>query len=577
MERQAGGCDLFGGTLIRGDRDTVPAELRRPPVCLIFDLDQTLCDIGAPIVEEVALQLRQFSACGIPVAICSGKPIFYLCGLARQLGLETALLIGENGAFLQIGLDLPPSFLWAHQVTSEQRRLLTEIGAELLERFGARIWLQPNELQVTPFFADTATGREVGAFLEQKIAARPELEIYGAENCYDIVPTGLDKGSAVRALGAILDCPTERMISVGDGFNDYPLFAVTGLSIGIATPENCPVTIRVDDIMTAIRVVREKIEQEAPGLLGRSLDDCRPDDDSAWLHDLSCRMIDGYKRQPELLPRRTDAAPDRRAIIQLIDLWRQLLFPGYFARCNFSSAALQAQTAGLLVRIERILAREVRAALMHVRVGDSPTETGYAQNTNEVPLELRLRAENIARTFMQRLPEVRAMLETDVLATRSGDPAAASYSEVILSYPGIFAIMVHRLAHELYKLEVPMIPRIMSEYAHSETGIDIHPGAQIGSYFMIDHGTGVVIGETCVIGSRVKIYQGVTLGALSTRKVEQLRRSKRHPTVEDDVTIYGGATILGTVTIGAGATIGGNVFITESIAAGARVSLTETD
>ena len=180
----------------------------------------------------------------------------------------------------------------------------------------------------------------------------------------------------------------------------------------------------------------------------------------------------------------------------------------------------------------------------------------------------------ITKTFFNRIPEVRRLLETDLLAFYDGDPAAKSMAEIILAYPGIMAITVYRLAHELYVLDVPVLPRLMTEYAHSATGIDIHPGATIGEYFFIDHGTGIVVGETTTIGDNVKVYQGVTLGALSTRGGRSLNNKKRHPTICNNVTIYSGASILGGETvIGENAVIGGNCFITKSIPAGAKVYL----
>ena len=177
-----------------------------------------------------------------------------------------------------------------------------------------------------------------------------------------------------------------------------------------------------------------------------------------------------------------------------------------------------------------------------------------------------LKAQETVLAFLERIPAVRAGAQTDLTAFFDGDPAAFSTDEIVFCYPGLFAVTVYRLAHELYLLQVPMLPRIMSEHAHSETGIDIIPGATIGDHFFIDHGTGIVIGETCVIGSRVKIYQGVTLGALTTRGGQSLRGQRRHPTIEDDVTIYAGASILGGNTvIGRDCVIGSNVFITHSI------------
>ena len=175
-------------------------------------------------------------------------------------------------------------------------------------------------------------------------------------------------------------------------------------------------------------------------------------------------------------------------------------------------------------------------------------------------------AESVSIAFMERLPQVRALAQTDVDAAFEGDPAATNADEIIYCYPGLYAISVYRLAHVLYELNVPMIPRIMTEHAHSLTGIDIHPGATIGDHFFIDHGTGIVIGQTTVIGSHVKIYQGVTLGGLSTRGGQSLRGAKRHPTIEDNVTIYANASILGGgTTIGHDSIVGANAFITESI------------
>jgi len=174
--------------------------------------------------------------------------------------------------------------------------------------------------------------------------------------------------------------------------------------------------------------------------------------------------------------------------------------------------------------------------------------------------------------FIERLVELRQMLSYDVEAAYAGDPAAAGYDEIVVAYPAIRALAIHRIAHELYNYRVPLLPRIMSEYAHDRTGIDIHPGAQIGSHFFIDHGTGIVVGETATIGERVRLYQGVTLGATSLRDASALRGKKRHPTIENDVTVYAGATILGGDTvIGEGSIIGGNVFLTESVPPGSRV------
>jgi serine O-acetyltransferase len=188
--------------------------------------------------------------------------------------------------------------------------------------------------------------------------------------------------------------------------------------------------------------------------------------------------------------------------------------------------------------------------------------------------EIRAEAEEICLRFFESLPQVGSYVETDMQAAFDGDPAAGSKEEILLAYPGLLASTVNRLAHELYRLGVPLVPRMMTEYAHSLTGIDIHPGAKLGRYFFIDHGTGIVIGESTIVGDHVKLYQGVTLGALSTRGGQTLKSLKRHPTIEDNVTIYSGASILGGNTvIGHDSVIGGNVFITKSVPANTRVSV----
>lgn len=195
----------------------------------------------------------------------------------------------------------------------------------------------------------------------------------------------------------------------------------------------------------------------------------------------------------------------------------------------------------------------------------------YSQLAKVCPKE---QVDELCKAFLNRIPAVRAMVETDLEAAFEGDPAATGYDEIVLAYPGIYAITVYRLAHELYMLGVPLIPRMMTEAAHSTTGIDIHPGATIGSHFFIDHGTGIVVGQTTIIGNHVKLYQGVTLGGLSTRGGQSLAGAKRHPTIEDNVTIYAGATILGGETlIGSGCVIGANAFVTRSIPANTTVTM----
>ena len=250
-------------------------------------------------------------------------------------------------------------------------------------------------------------------------------------------------------------------------------------------------------------------------------------------------------------------------LIEVVEEIRKILFPGFFDASRARSEYIKFLVGEKLEHIQYNLKKQVAKALGNLEMC---SECKKSAINNE--------AEEIVQKFLTRLTKIREYLRTDVQAAYDGDPAAYSTDEIIFSYPGLFAITVYRIAHELWELKVPMIPRIMTEYAHSKTGIDIHPGAKIGKYFFIDHGTGIVIGETTEIGDNVKIYQGVTLGALSTRKGQQLKGTKRHPTIKDNVTIYSGTTILGGETvIGKGATIGGNAFIVNSISEGMRVSV----
>ena len=244
--------------------------------------------------------------------------------------------------------------------------------------------------------------------------------------------------------------------------------------------------------------------------------------------------------------------PDRDVIIDIIEKLRRIVFPGYFRDKNYKYYNAKPNLSVLIEDVMFHLTRQMKLVF---------------QSRGEDEAGATDRAQEICLAFFSRIPQIRALVQTDLQAAYDGDPAATDMTEIIFSYPGIFAITVYRLAHELHMLNVPMLPRIMTEYAHNLTGIDIHPGATVGRYFFIDHGTGLVIGETTVIGENVKIYQGVTLGALSTRGGQSLRGKRRHPTIEDDVTIYAGASILGGDTvIGRGSVIGSNVFITESVA-----------
>ncbi len=254
--------------------------------------------------------------------------------------------------------------------------------------------------------------------------------------------------------------------------------------------------------------------------------------------------------------------PSREAVVELTRDLLRLVFPGFYDKQTIHSNQIVAYTSELVASITRRMENEIHKSL----------EYRPCANCNQD--DLAGTAARVTGEFLLELPGVRALLQTDVTAAYEGDPAAISTDEVILAYPGVEAIAVQRMAHLLYKKHIALIPRIMTEWAHNQTGIDIHPGAEIGPFFFIDHGSGVVIGETTIIGQRVKIYQGVTLGAKSFPKDEYgrvVKGNKRHPNIENDVTIYAGATILGNVTIGAGSIIGGNVWLLESVPAGTTV------
>jgi serine O-acetyltransferase len=260
-----------------------------------------------------------------------------------------------------------------------------------------------------------------------------------------------------------------------------------------------------------------------------------------------------------------DAAnlPVRDKILEILDLLFEMLFPGYTGKRTVTKTNVNFVVIDILCHIYTELSTQIEKALKY-RCRMENCDTG----------DCRKMAEDATVHLLTQLPQIREMLKGDVGAAFDGDPAAKSFEEIVISYPCITAIAIHRIAHELYLKDVPLIPRIMSECAHAKTGIDIHPGAKIGKNFFIDHWTGVVIGETSVIGNNVKIYQGTTLGALSFTKDERgriIKGGKRHPTIEDDVTIYAEATILGDITIGKGSIVGGNVWIKESVPPGVTV------
>lgn len=255
--------------------------------------------------------------------------------------------------------------------------------------------------------------------------------------------------------------------------------------------------------------------------------------------------------------------PDKKAVIEIVEKLLKILYPGYYSDKVYKIYSLRNNMSATIEDVIFHLKKQIMIVLKYCGT--------YPECSDD---DLEEKAQNIVFDFMEKIPEIRAYLDTDIQAAYEGDPAAGSKDEVILSYPGLYAVSVYRIAHELFLLGVPMIPRIMTEHAHSVTGIDIHPGAAIGKYFFMDHGTGIVIGETTVIGEHVKVYQGVTLGGLSTKGGQKLKGVKRHPTIRDYVTIYSGSSILGGDTvIEENVVVGGNTFITKSIGKAARVSV----
>lgn len=290
------------------------------------------------------------------------------------------------------------------------------------------------------------------------------------------------------------------------------------------------------------------------------------DENGEALRGIVDAMLLGYRVDGRAQLINRSFLPDREEIVEILGLFFELLFPGYFGKLDLTDENLAYHVGNLVILLRKKLERQIERCLCFGREGSDPAVSRCGDE-----------GRSITRALLARIPEVRRMLVLDAQAALDGDPAAGSIDEVILAYPGYRAITVHRVAHELYALGVPLMPRIMSEWAHTETGADIHPGAQIGERFFIDHATGVVIGATTVIGARVRVYQGVTLGALSLPRDERGRvtcSTKRHPSVEDEVTIYAGATVLGGDTVlGKGCVIGGSAFLTRSVPAGSRVAI----
>jgi serine O-acetyltransferase len=270
-------------------------------------------------------------------------------------------------------------------------------------------------------------------------------------------------------------------------------------------------------------------------------------------------ILDNFENNRNDMPKQ----PVKSVIVSMLGQLQHILFPGVFENGNIRGVSYKNKLSVMLEEFSNDLVTQAELALRYdLQYKNSPQD------------EVDKAALDITRQFISRMPFIKEILETDIESIYDGDPAAYSKAEIIVSYPGVYAGMVYRIAHELYLLSVPLIPRIMSEHAHSLTGIDIHPGAAIGKYFFLDHGTGIVSGETAVIGNHVKLYQGVTLGALSTKGGQDIKGVKRHPTINDNVTVYSGASILGGSTvIGEGVTIGGNAFVVKSVPENTRVSV----
>lgn len=287
---------------------------------------------------------------------------------------------------------------------------------------------------------------------------------------------------------------------------------------------------------------------------------------SASLPGLVEGLLASYRRDLRAQHLNRRFLPSRDEILEIVKLLLQLFYPGYFGRQDLTDENLGFHVGNLLSTLREKLEKQVETCLCFSAECEGRPDHSCGQE-----------AKRVTAAFLDRLPAVRDALVQDVQAAYDGDPAASSLDEVILAYPGMLAVTVHRVAHELHAMGVPLMPRIMSEWAHSRSGTDIHPGAHIGRSFFIDHATGVVVGETTTIGSNVKLYQGVTLGALSIPRDERgrvIRDTKRHPTVEDGVTIYANATVLGGRTvIGADSVVGGSVFVTESVPPSTRVAL----
>ena len=294
--------------------------------------------------------------------------------------------------------------------------------------------------------------------------------------------------------------------------------------------------------------------------------------DPALLQDLADTLVSTHLADDRLRHVGGTFLPSRARCIEIVELLRKITFPGFFDDVRLQADTFAAHTNVLLTQLEAMVYEQINQTERYLLTQREGSHAG-----DDLP-GCDTTAREKTDAFLSAIPEVCRKLALDVQAAFDGDPAATSTDETIFCYPGVDAIFIHRYAHELYKLKLNLLARIFSEYAHNETGIEIHPGAKIDESVFIDHGTGIVIGETVTIGKRCKIYQGVTLGALSTKGGQDWRGLKRHPTIEDDVTIYGGAIILGgTTVIGRGATVGGSVFLTESVPPGHMVTMKQPE
>lgn len=295
------------------------------------------------------------------------------------------------------------------------------------------------------------------------------------------------------------------------------------------------------------------------------MDNLMRDKAEEQLKEITRVIMDDYQQGRDIDKMNVFDQPERDVVVDIVNKMLNILFPGYYRDKTYKFFNLENKISVLIEDVMYNLTDQIAIALEYDDELKGEATMGDAC--------ISVRSQMLAVDFFKRVPKIRHMVNTDLQATFDGDPAADNKEEIVLCYPGLLASTIYRIAHELYDLGVPIIPRMMTEYAHNLTGIDIHPGATIGEYFFMDHGTGIVVGSTSIIGEHVKIYQGVTIGALSTSAGHALHGMRRHPTIEDNVTIYSGASILGGDTvIGEGSIIGGNVFLTQSVRPGTRVN-----